>query len=416
MEMDRQNFEEWAADLQERNARLQKELIARNRELEEFNRRLEREVAARTSTLEQANHQLRSYQSDLVRLETQNSLTHLLRGLVHEINNPLSVILGQSETIQRKRGDDEDLVRRMGLVQKEVERCIGLVERLRSFTSPLEQRIRPCHVADVVEMAIERLRKRQIAHPSIEISEMVPQIAAAPEALARVFEQIIRNAADAGARRVTVEGGTEGDRAEIRCLNDGRTPTAEEIKEALHPFYTSDPGNRSGLGLTLSSSLLREQGGSLTLATRSDGEGTEIAIKISPAGTTVARRAMAMPESAPPLLFVGDDPLLDDTVRRACDRLERPILRAETPLRAAAAIEEHEIGASIVDASYGDEPIRALLDIFRSRCPSRRILVLGHVQELENLGPLLAEHDCLRLTHPVAPEDIDEALAGKLPD
>ncbi len=279
-------------DLRRGNSRLREELLERNRELEKFNQNLEIQVADRTRSLREANQQMRQYQEEMVRLETQANLSRLVRGLAHELNNPLSVILGQTEFMQRILPDEPRLAKKLDSIHAEVERCAKLVERLCTYYTPLEETLQDIRISDAIAYAIDQFAQRGVEPPAVDYEHDMPPVIALTAPLGQVFEQIIDNALLAGARHVWFRCKIDRDRVRLYIENDGETPDAETISNAVKPFFTTCGGDHAGLGLALASSFMREFGGVIMLDARHPGPGASVSLTLSLAGTSSIRKAI----------------------------------------------------------------------------------------------------------------------------
>ncbi|MFW5753115.1 MAG: histidine kinase dimerization/phospho-acceptor domain-containing protein, partial [Planctomycetota bacterium] len=90
-------------------------------------------LAERECELIDLRQRVQRYAEDLAWAESQGFLTELVRGLAHELNNPLAVILGHAQRMGYRLDDRDDCRRRLQLSCNEVDSCIGLVERLRRY-------------------------------------------------------------------------------------------------------------------------------------------------------------------------------------------------------------------------------------------------------------------------------------------
>lgn len=259
--------------LRRHNRQLAKELADRNTDLETFNLQLESLVEARTQDLRATLDRLKEQQQDLVRLETQATIAQLVRGLAHELNNPLASILGYAQRLRRKLVADTDTTNRLDVILTEVDRCCGLVDQLRNFAQPMAEKSMPCRLEEIVRQAAHHLTGLGKAPPACVIDGNLPRVLAAPCSLGSVFEHVLDNARLAGATACQVHAHERHGRVRIEIINDGETPDDLAVRDATKPFFTtrSSSGHR-GLGLAIASSLLREQVGNIELARRADAK------------------------------------------------------------------------------------------------------------------------------------------------
>ena len=221
--------------LQQHNLALTNELENRNRELRRFNQRLELLVDERTTELRSANQKLRDYQNQLVSLETQASITQLLRGLAHEFNNPLSVIMGYAQRLGRKT-EDESTIKTADVIVYECSRCQDLINKLRSFTQNSSEAPSGIAVETIIPHANERIKKRGLEPLEAHVQGFIPGVRSGPNTLTTSLEHIFANARQANAQRINISAERIGDYVNIFLDNDGDTPTIGEIRHGVKPF------------------------------------------------------------------------------------------------------------------------------------------------------------------------------------
>ncbi len=364
--------------LRRHNRQLAQELAGRNAALEHLNQQLERMVEERTASLRETLDQLRQQQVEMVRLETQSTVSQIARGLAHELNNPLAAILGYSQRLKRRLGSDLDASQRLDVILTEVERCRGLVEQLRNLAAPLDESLRPCDPVAILEQAVLRLRGTGAVVPEITIAGTLPQVIAAPRSLSRVFEQVLDNAHLAGARTCVLSASVLDHRVRLMLTNDGATPDDEVTRNAARPFFTTraDRGHR-GLGLAMAAAVLREQEGAIGLDQREDGSpGAVCSISLPLAGALplIAETTQAHPDSGL-VLVVDDDPMITELISDCLRDDGINVLVVATADEALTALTSHPIRAVIADYHLGRS---SGLDVLRALI-ARQPGLAGHV-------------------------------------
>ena len=209
-----------------------------------------------------------------------NALGAALKGLAHELRNPLAGLKGAAQLLARRalhRDDNEDERELIGLIEAEVERLNGLLEQL---LSPAPQRP---HTALNIHGVLERvlrlaeteggwsLRVQRDYDPSI------PEFPGDAERMTQAVWNLVRNAIQAGAASVTLRTRVEhGVRIHdhphamalrVEIIDDGRG-VPEELAEHLFLPLVSGRAEGSGLGLALAQQVVREHRGSLTYRSR----------------------------------------------------------------------------------------------------------------------------------------------------
>ena len=354
--------------LRRHNRQLACELAGRNAELEQLNQHLEGMVEERTASLHVTLDQLREQQLEMVRLETQSTVSHIARGLAHELNNPLAAILGYSQRLKRRLGSDLDAAQRLDVILTEVERCRGLVEQLRNLATPLDESPIPCDPALIIEQSVLRLKAAGLTVPKICIDGTLPPVIAAPRSLIRVFEQVLDNARLAGAHACVLSAVMSDGRVRLLLTNDGLTPDDEAIRNATRPFFTTraDRGHR-GLGLAMVSALLRDQEGAIGLDRRADGvAGAVVTVSLPLSGALPVASQMTQPHPESGLvLVVDDDPMITELISDCLRDEGIQVLVVSTAEQASEALIRQPIRAVIADfhleRSSGLDVLRMLI-------------------------------------------------------
>lgn len=400
-----------------RRSGIQRVTQARMVELEGRIRHTERRLADRSSELARLRKRLHDYQAELSQLELQGSLTQLVRGLAHELNNPLTAILGHAQRLQRGP-DREDVVRRAATVVAEVQRCIDLVERLRNYAVPPSELSGPVEVVEAMELGRDRLEQRRIATPPIHYRKPLPRVSVAPRSLSRAIEQILDNAVRAGASRIDVSAERERDRVLLHIDNDGATPDPDAVRHAAQPFFTTwaDRGC-SGLGLSLASSVLREMGGSLVLDRRLDdqpGARCTIALPAADAPDDTPLASMSLPGGVGTntIMVVDDEPLVAEVVTDMLAELGCAGVCCSSRTEALERLPSVMPSALLVDVKLPDGDGGDLLALVLERWPDLRgrvALVTGDPGDA-TVDRLARELSCPILGKPFRMTDVQKVL------
>jgi C4-dicarboxylate-specific signal transduction histidine kinase len=227
---------------------------------------LERRVEERTRQLEEL-------QDQLVQSAKLSALGGLVAGVAHELNNPLTAILGYAELAERRLsgpGGDPGLLEGQRVIVSQVERCRRIISGLTQFARPQKPRLAAVHLNRLVEGVLV-LREYELGTRNIAIvrdyDPAEPVIAADPSKLEQVILNLLNNAHDA--IRETGRGGTirmvtrrRGARVSLAVEDEGAG--IREPDRVFEPFYTTkEVGQGTGLGLSVSYGIAEEHGGEL---------------------------------------------------------------------------------------------------------------------------------------------------------
>jgi signal transduction histidine kinase len=211
---------------------------------------------------------LQRLQAQMVQSEKLVSLGELAAGAAHEINNPLTAILGYSDLL----ADDETLAERTrataGKIREQARRTKNLVQNLLSFARQVPAERTLLDINTVVSNAVQlRALDLHSGGSSIELhlESVLPGVRGDNNQLMQVFFNIISNALDAMGERSgggTLTIRTQRDRGNVIVLFSDTGPGIEEPHRVFDPFYTTKAvGKGTGLGLSICYGIVQEHGG-----------------------------------------------------------------------------------------------------------------------------------------------------------
>lgn len=190
-------------------------------------------------------------------VETWQRLT---RVLTHEIMNSVAPITSLS-AILADEDDPASVAEGLDVIRSTGEGLMRFVTDYRSLSSPPPLQLKPLPLSRLVRMAVASSRggcETEI----IDNGDI--QVVADEGMTVRALANIINNAAEAGASRVTVTTCVEEGCGVIYIANDGPSIPADRVEQIFTPFY-STRRNGSGIGLSLARQIITASGGSLTL-------------------------------------------------------------------------------------------------------------------------------------------------------
>jgi signal transduction histidine kinase len=234
--------------------------------------------------LRRKDEEMRGFNERLLQTEKLAAIGQLAAGIAHELNTPLASISGYAEELgEIVEGAGEKVVQYTGVIRSQTERCKAITQSLLNFARKSEIRIQPVDVNGVLREAIDYLRfKKRTTQLEIETDlGDVPPVQADPGQLLQVFLSILVNAADAivGGGTIKVRSRNAKD-VQVTIADTGCGIPDENLKKVFEPFFTTkEPGEGTGLGLSLSYGIVKQLGGTIDLKSRV-GEGTEVTIAL----------------------------------------------------------------------------------------------------------------------------------------
>jgi len=218
-------------------------------------------------------------EQQVIQGERLAAMGQMIGGFAHELNNPLTSILGMSELLQE--GETTETVRRqLGTLHQQARRAAEIVQNLQYFARPPAPGRSPVNVSELIQRTLHLqaypLRKSNITIDFLQ-EPSLPAIMADPNQLMQVFlnlilnaDQAIREGRDKGTIRIRM--GRNPDSIWVMFQDDGPGIAADVLPHIFDPFFTTKrPGRGTGLGLSICKTLLREHGGNIEAATAADG-------------------------------------------------------------------------------------------------------------------------------------------------
>jgi signal transduction histidine kinase len=236
----------------------------------------------------------------LAHVDQLASLGQLAAGLAHEIKNPLAGIQGALELL-RDEAKDEATVRLHDDMLGELKRVHGILQRLLESGRPAPLRLARTQVArlaaDTADLLRPSLRRKRV-ELRVEFPDDLPEILVDPAKMRQVLVNLVQNAAEAmpeSGGTVSVMGGAfpaEG-AIVLTVKDDGPGIPAEQMQQLFEPFFTTKFSG-TGLGLTISKSLVEQHGGRIEVSSEV-GRGTSflIILPVGPAATQTAAESEA---------------------------------------------------------------------------------------------------------------------------
>lgn len=235
------------------------------------------------------NHMLRelkSRQEELFQAAKLAGVGTLTAGVAHELNNPLNNISLATETLidDYDRHNDEERLYMLEQIATQVERASATVRNLLDFTRQERPILSRVSATEVICKAV-RLLENELALGNVELEldlpEGLPPVHGNARNLQQVFVNLFLNAIQAMPQGGVVEvrtTTTDNGWLRIDVSDTGVGIPADNLDRVFDPFFTTkDPGEGTGLGLSVSYAIIQEHGGRITV-TSSENKGTKFSI------------------------------------------------------------------------------------------------------------------------------------------
>jgi two-component system, NtrC family, sensor kinase len=243
-----------------------------------FNRMTENLQSSRVK-LEETVTRLESTQAQLVQSEKLSAIGEFVAGVTHELNNPLTSLLGFSELLQQTTVDERQK-RFIDRITGSARRCQKIVQSLLSFARQHAPERKVTNLNDLAEAVIE-IMAYEMRTSNIEMLKQfdpaLPNVLVDPHQVQQVFLNIVNNARQAmeahqssGVLRIRTEA--LFDRVRISFQDNGPGISEANLKKIFDPFFTTkEAGKGTGLGLSLSYGIIQEHGGTIRAESRVGG-------------------------------------------------------------------------------------------------------------------------------------------------
>jgi two-component system NtrC family sensor kinase len=221
-------------------------------------------------SLKEQMDELQRTQAQLLQAEKLSAIGQLVAGVAHELNNPLTAIVGYSQLLI-EMCEDPDIVEDLRRIDNEAQRSARIVQNLLAFARQQKLEKRPLNLGEVLNKTLDLLAY-QLQVDNIRLERELPPepvtVLGDTYQLQQVFLNLITNAHQAirknrssGTLTVRTRPG-EGDTVQILFIDDGPGIQPEILSRVFDPFFTTkDVGEGTGLGLSICLGIVQEHQG-----------------------------------------------------------------------------------------------------------------------------------------------------------
>jgi len=315
------------------------------------------------SVAREAEAEIERHREALQQSEKMAAFGSLLAGVAHELNNPLSIVIGNALLLAEEM-EGTALAERAQRVQTAADRCGRIVRSFLAMARQRQTEIRPTPLQTLVDAALSLLAySMRTSGVTVEqaIAADLPSLKCDPDQMVQVLANLLTNARQAleerpQPRHARLSARAEGEWARIEVADNGSGIPDAVRSRVFDPFFTTKPvGSGTGIGLAVSRGIVEAHGGSLTLAP-ADGDGACFVIRLP-----LARDSSDMFESgeadgtpttypaALTVLVVDDEPDIGEMLAEMLRKQgHRPEVKASGEA-AKAALRERDYDAVLCD-------------------------------------------------------------------
>lgn len=364
-------------------------------------------------------------QESLIQAEKLATLGELIAGIAHELNNPLSSVVGHAQLLRMEETDPKKAVRAERIIQA-AQRATRIV---RNFLTVVRKH-RPEQVAvsvnDVIAKTVE-LFAYQLRVSNVEIETVLapdlPQITGDPHQLQQVILNLLNNATQAimgyrnhGRVRIATELSPDRSTIRINVADNGPGILPEHLSRIFEPFFTTKPaGVGTGLGLALIKGIMTEHGGTITVES-TPGHGATFLITL-PVTTPPPAAPPGPPTAAisPGLrvLVVDDEPPLRELMAEALMGQKAQVQTAANARQALEILAQSHVDVLVLDVrmpGVSGTDLWNEINRINSILARRTIFCTGDVVT-EEVRAFIASVGCLTVSKPFELPQFFDAVA-----
>lgn len=331
-------------------------------------------------------------QAQVQNAERLSALGEIVAGVAHELNNPLTGLLGYTELLL-KLAPDERSRNRLKKLEHEALRCRRIVENLLCFARKRQAYRRPQSLNNVVSRSVQAV-EMAAAKAGVDIcTELAPDL---PPALfdfgqmEQVLANLLANALQSLAsvppdrRLIFVRTGFQDGRLrlEVEDRGPGIAPALRE--RVFEPFYTTRrPEGGTGLGLAVTYGIVTEHGGRIIAEDAEPGARIVVELPASSrdqVAVQVSDGAVSGTSLSPTVLLVDDEPVVLDLLEDLLSDAGFQVTRTDNGAQALELVVQREFDAMLIDLKMPDMDGRQLYHEVCARRPamaSRIIFTTG---------------------------------------
>lgn len=250
-----------------------------NEEIKKTNQSLEKLIEERT-------RELKNTQGQLIQSAKMAAVGQLASGAAHELNNPMTVILGHAQILLRGINDKE-IRTSLQQIEEQTYRCKKIIKHLLGFARQQALQTQQLNINDVIAKAIE-LVNPQLRMKDIEVinrlDKNILMVKGDSSLLEQVIQQLLVNAYQAitGKGKIIITACKDKDgTVKIEVEDNGAGIDGTDVLKVFDPFFTTkEIGSGTGLGLFVAYSIIEKHEGKIRAESEGKGKGAKLTINL----------------------------------------------------------------------------------------------------------------------------------------
>jgi signal transduction histidine kinase len=235
------------------------------------------------NTMAETLEEKEKLEEQLIRTEKLASLGHMISGVAHEIRNPLSIIRGTVQLMERNFKNVQGLEEYIKIVKEQSDRENRVIQELLDYSRPSRQILVEIDVNTLIKSVLSFTNKYvqdKYVKLELKLEENLPKLHLDCDKIKQVFVNIIINACEAMDKGGTLNIITkkEDQWVKIYFEDTGIGMDEAQLKNLFNPYYTTKPKG-TGLGLAISNGIIELHGGGIEVRSKK-GEGTAFIVRL----------------------------------------------------------------------------------------------------------------------------------------
>lgn len=361
--------------------------------------------------------------------EKMSALGELLAGVAHELNNPLSVVVGHSLML-REEALDQSVLDRIDKISRSAERCAKIVKTFLAMARQRPARLEVLEVDTLLKTAADVIGYSLGGHEvtiSTQVGSDIPEIRADPEQITQVIINLVINAENAiassgsgGKIDIRADFNTKSRMLEIAVADDGPGIPDAIRPRIFEPFFTTkDVGKGTGIGLAFCHRTMHSHNGRIWLDP-DYRQGSRFVLALpateTPHGTRAARSGQNGDFAGISALVVDDEDDVADIIAEILRRDGCEVTHATSGKKALEILRDREFDIVLSDLNMPEMDGRGLFDAIRETRPElsdRTAFITG-----DSMGPtsqrFLSDAKRPYLEKPISPRELRELVQALL--